>query len=190
VMRHRKVVHGDGLTLAGSDQEDREEGNFLMLILQDLGTALNRLEALDRVGCPDEVRVDHEPQHAPSDNDARDHKHPRCVDQAGVEQKTRHRLHQRTSLARQHLARFFHHLGSEWLYLRLGHRNQQSTSSYELDSERCGFQFDSAVAPAYLQRQPRPKPGLASDLLRNHQSAGRINGSFHATNVPDSRRCF
>lgn len=60
-----------------------------------------------------------------------------------------------------------------------GLRHKQTPLSFELDGERPGLDFDDAVAPAHLERGARFKRRFPTDLRRNDEAAGRIDGSHH-----------
>ena len=57
--------------------------------------------------------------------------------------------------------------------------DQKTAPALQLDRQRGGRNRDSAIFPAYLERQPRLQSGLPPNLLGNDQPSRAIDGRFH-----------
>ncbi len=99
---------------------------------------------------------------------------------AGIGEEPRgHRLRPRLAPALESLACLLDRLGGQPFDLVLGDRDDESTLADQPNGEGRGLDLDPSIVEANLHGRPRFEPSERSDLLRDHQAASGVNGSFH-----------
>src|SRR5437899_1174649 len=91
------------------------------------------------------------------------------------------------ALASQALARTLHRLGSHRGNPPARHGHQQPTLLHQADRQRGGLDLYATISGNDFHWHARTQSRLASNILGDHESAGRINGRSHAMNDTTSR---
>src|SRR2546425_8106090 len=91
------------------------------------------------------------------------------------------------ALASQALARTLHRLGSHRGNPPARDGHQQPTLLHQADRQRGGLDLYATISGNDFHWHARTQSRLASNILGDHESAGRINGRSHAMNDTTSR---
>src|SRR2546428_9110167 len=91
------------------------------------------------------------------------------------------------ALASQALARTLHRLGSHRGNPPARHGHQQPTLLHQADRQRGGLDLYATISGNDFHWHARTQSRLASNILGDHESAGRINGRSHTMNDTTSR---
>src|SRR5215467_3419394 len=81
----------------------------------------------------------------------------------------------------QALSGSFNRIGRKTRGIFSGNRHKQSPLPFELHFQWSRSNGDSTFFPTNLEQHPRLDAGLTTNVFRNHQPSGMINGGFHGT---------